>query len=65
MKTNTPDPDSDSDNDQWLNTTAACKYLRVRRLTIYRWVKADILNPKRLPGGGLRFCRTDLDNLFS
>ena len=65
MKTNTPAPDPNSDNNPWLNTDAACKYLRVKRLTIYRWVKAKTLNPKRLPGGELRFRRSDLDDLLS
>ena len=65
MKTNTPDSGPDSESDPWLNTEAACKYLSVQKLTIYRWVKAKRLNAKRTPGGELRFRRSDLDDLLS
>lgn len=65
MKTNTPDSGPEGESDPWLNTEAACKYLSVQKLSIYRWVKAKLLTPKRTPGGELRFRRSDLDDLLS
>jgi excisionase family DNA binding protein len=65
MKTNTPTSGSNEPSDPWLNTEAACNYLSVKKLTIYRWVKAKLLKPKRTSGGELRFRRSDLDALLS
>lgn len=65
MKTNTPTSGSNGPSDPWLNTEAACNYLSVQKLTIYRWVKAKLLKTKRTPGGELRFRPSDLDNMLS
>lgn len=48
----------------YLTTREATAYLKISEPTVHRWVKEGILKPRRLPGGNLRFRRSDLDDVL-
>jgi excisionase family DNA binding protein len=50
-----------SDADPLLTTAEVKGYLKISTPTVHRWVRSGILKPKRLPGGGLRFRKSELD----
>ena len=43
----------------------AAKWLKVDRITIYRWIKSGRLQANRLPDGRLRIEVRELDNLLT
>lgn len=64
MKTKKENNDGNHGQEPWLNSYAACQYLSITKLTLYRWVKANRLHSSRTPGGELRFRRSDLDTIL-
>lgn len=49
--------------DDLLTTKEVAEQYRVTRMTVSRWVKAGHLAAIRLPGGGLRYRRSDVEAL--
>ena len=49
--------------DDLLTAAEVADQYRVTRTTVSRWVKAGHLPALRLPGGDLRFRRSDVDSL--
>jgi excisionase family DNA binding protein len=60
-----PKPEENQSLEPYLITKEAKEYLKVSTPTIHRWIRAGILKPSRLPGGGLRFRRADLDKVLA
>lgn len=50
---------------EWLTSEQVCKHLSISRPTLHRYVKLHHLNPKRLPGGQLRFSQSEVDRLLT
>ena len=50
---------------EWLTSEQVCKHLCISRPTLHRYVKQHHLNPKRLPGGQLRFSQSEVDSLLT
>ncbi|WP_408004800.1 helix-turn-helix domain-containing protein [Prosthecobacter vanneervenii] len=48
-----------------LSTEKVCKHLCINRPTLHRYVKQHHLNPKRLPGGQLRFLQEEVESLLT
>lgn len=46
--------------DLLLNSAETCKILKISRPTLHRYVRQKFLNPFRLPGGRLRFRKSEL-----
>lgn len=46
---------------EWFTPKEAAKYLKVSRMTIYRWCADGTLRYHELPKVGRRFTREDLD----
>jgi excisionase family DNA binding protein len=51
--------------DHLITSAETCDLLRISRPTLHRYVRAARLLPKRLPGGRLRFNRSDVLNLLA
>jgi len=51
--------------DHLITSAEACDLPRVSRPTLHRYVRQKRLVPKRLPGGRLRFNRSDVLNLLA
>ena len=49
----------------YLTAREAAALLAVTEFTVRRWVNQDKLPAKRLPGGGLRFRKADIDGLLT
>ncbi len=49
---------------EWLTTKEAAAYLKVSRMTIYRWCADGTLRYHELPKVGRRFDRADLDRVL-
>ena len=60
-KNTTPTPSPEP----WLNTAAACRHLSISVPTLRRWLKAGKVSAKRTPTGGLRFRKSELDELIA
>ncbi len=59
-------PSNTVTDDSILHTSAeACAFLKISRPTLHRYVRDSRLLPKRLPGGGLRFLKSDLEKLLA
>lgn len=58
-------PTPDATPNELLTTREAMAYLKISKPTIIRYSSSGILNPKRLPGGALRFRRSDLDAILA
>lgn len=43
-----------------LNSAETCELLKISRPTLHRYVRQKLLNPFRLPGGRLRFRKSDV-----
>jgi excisionase family DNA binding protein len=48
----------------WVSIEPACRHLGISIPTMRRWIRDEIVKPKRTPGGHLRFRITDLDKLI-
>ena len=48
----------------WLTVTAATTYIKLSERTLRRWIASGILKTYRLPAGGHRILRRDLDGLI-
>lgn len=62
MKTHTPT--SDVIEDDLITSAETCDLLRISRPTLHRYVRQKHLQPKRLPGGQLRFHRSEVLQLL-
>lgn len=51
--------------DDLITSAESCDILRISRPTLHRYVRQKRLVPKRLPGGRLRFNRSDVLNLLA
>lgn len=51
--------------DHLITSAETCDLLRISRPTLHRYVRQMRLVPKRLPGGRLRFNRSDVLNLLA
>ena len=58
-------PSSPSSQDQLITSAETCEILSISMPTLRRYVRAGHLAPKRLPGGRLRFNRSDVLNLLA
>lgn len=47
----------------WLTVTAAAAYIKLSERTLRRWIATGILKSYRMPGGGHRILRKDLDSI--
>jgi excisionase family DNA binding protein len=52
-------------DDMIVTSAETCALLRISRPTLHRYVRQKRLVPKRLPGGRLRFNRSDVLNLLA
>jgi excisionase family DNA binding protein len=43
-----------------ITSAETCEYLKISRPTLHRYVRRKLLNPFRLPGGRLRFSKSDV-----
>jgi len=64
MKTK-PTPTPAIGPEPWLDTAATCDHLAISKPTLYRWVKAGRITPRRTPTGELRFRRSELDAILA
>ena len=48
----------------WVSIEPACRHLGISIPTMRRWIREEIVKPKRTPGGHFRFRITDLDKLI-
>jgi excisionase family DNA binding protein len=51
--------------DHLITSAETCDLLRISRPTLHRYVRQKRLVPKRLPGGRLRFNRSEVLNLLA
>jgi excisionase family DNA binding protein len=51
-------------NDMIVTSAEACELLKISRPTLHRYVRQKRLVPKRLPGGRLRFNRSEVLDLL-
>ena len=58
-------PTQEKSTAEWLTSEQVCKHLGISRPTLHRYVKKHHLNPKRLPGGQLRFSQSEVDSLLT
>lgn len=52
-------------NDMIVTSAETCELLKISRPTLHRYVRQKRLVPKRLPGGRLRFNRSEVLNLLA
>ncbi len=52
-------------DDMIVTSAETCDLLKISRPTLHRYVRQKRLVPKRLPGGRLRFNRSDVLNLLA
>lgn len=57
-------PTTTGSEEPWINTTTACQHLGISMATLRRWIKAQLVKPKRTPTGEYRFRRSQLDLLI-
>jgi len=53
-------PRSTPETDEWLSVPEVMGLLSISRRTVYRYVELGHLPKRSLPGGGVRFARTDV-----
>lgn len=64
MKTQTQHQNPDL-QDPLITSAETCDLIRISRPTLHRYVRQGRLSPKRLPGGRLRFQRSEVLNLLA
>jgi excisionase family DNA binding protein len=53
-------PTKSEEQDMLLNSAETCELLKISRPTLHRYVRQKLLHPFRLPGGRLRFRKSDV-----
>ena len=61
----TPSTIAATTDEEIVTSSETCKILKISRPTLHRYVRAQRLKPKRLPGGQLRFERSEVLNLLA
>ncbi len=51
------------DRSPWFTIVEATKYIKLSERTLRRWIASGTLKSYRLPGGGHRILRRDLDSI--
>ena len=56
---------ANASDEEIVTSSETCKILKISRPTLHRYVRAQRLKPKRLPGGQLRFERSEVLSLLA